>query len=127
MNWVDPFGLEVGDWWDFPANLKRARQIADEELSRRPRSHNDAGGAMRHAEWMRRTTQEANACTAWVAGTGHEIEGLLNGQPWPEALMDLHNNAVGRNTGRNNTAVDPSSLWTLPNNGSMYNPYRGVR
>lgn len=127
LNFIDPLGLAVGDWWDFPANLERARQIAREELARRPRSHNDIGDAMRHAEWMRRTTQETNACTAWLAGTGHEIEGLLGGQPWAEAIMDLHNNAVGRNAGSNNTPVDPSKLWTLPNNGSDYNLYQGVR
>lgn len=127
MNFVDPLGFAVGDWWDFPANFEKAHQIADEELSRRPASHNDMGDAMRHSEWMRRTTQETNACTARLAGTGHEIEGLLNGQPWAEALMDLHNNAVGRNAGSNNMPVDTSRLWTLPNNNSTYNPYQGVR
>lgn len=78
---------------------------------------------MRHAERMRRTTQETNSCTAWIAGTGHEIEGLLGGQPLNEMLMDLHNNAVGRNAGRNSTPVDPGKLWTLPLSGSPYNPY----
>ena len=124
--YTDPLGLAVGDWWDFSANFERARQIAREELLKRSRSHNDMGDAMRHAEWMRRTRQETNACTAWLAGTGHEVDGLLGNQPWAEALMDLHNNAVGRNAGSNNSPVDPSKLWMLPNNGSSYNPYRGV-
>lgn len=124
---MDPSGLEVGDWWDVPANLRRAREIADEERSKRPNSHNDMGDAMRHAEWMRRTTEETNACTAWIAGTGHEIGGLLGGQPWPEAVMDAHNNAVGRDAGQNKTDVDPNELWTLPDNGSSYNPYGGVQ
>jgi uncharacterized protein RhaS with RHS repeats len=119
----DPLGLAVGDWWDLPANLERSEQIAREELSNRPRSHNDLGDAMRHAEWMSRTTAETNYFTAWIAGTGHEIEGTLKGQPWNEMLMDLHNNSVGRNAGRNKSAVDPRKLWTLPLKDSQYNPY----
>lgn len=124
--YVDPLGLAVGDWWDFPANLNRARQIAREELRKRPASHNDIGDAMRRGEWMRRTTEETNSCTAWLAGTGHEIEGLLDDQPWAEAIMDLHNNAVGRSAGRNDIPVDQGRLWMLPTNGSIYNPYRGL-
>jgi hypothetical protein len=94
-----------------------------EELSKRPSSHNDMGDAMRHAEWMRRTTQETNAFTAWLAGTGHEIEGMLKGQPINEMLMDLHNNSVGRDAGRNSSLVDPNNLWTLPLKNTQYNPY----
>ncbi len=123
---IDPTGLAVGDWWDLPANLDRARQIAEEELAKRPRAHNDTDDALRHSEWMRRTTQETNSRTAWIAGTGHEIEGLPE-QPLDEMLMDLHNNAVGREAGRNSTSVDPGKLWTLPLEGSPYNPYQGVR
>ena len=118
---VDPSGLAVGDWWDLPANFGRAQQIATEELALRPSSHNDMGDAMRHSEWMRRTTQETNIFTAWVAGTGHEIEGTLKGQPLNEMLMDLHNNSIGRQAGGNNSSVDPGNLWTLPLNGPMYN------
>ena len=125
--YMDPLGLAVGDWWDFPANFERARQIAAEEIARRSSSHNDMGDAMRHSEWMRRTTQETNSCTAWIAGTGHELDGLRRGQPLNEMLMDLHNNAVGRNAGGNNTPVDSTKLWTLPLPGLPYNPYRGVR
>lgn len=127
LHYTDPTGLAVGDWWDFPANLERARQIAVEEITRRPRSHNDLGDAMRHAEWMRRTTQETNSCTAWIAGTGHELEGALLGQPLNEMLMDLRNNSVGRDAGRNSTPVDSDRLWILPLNGSPYNLYQGAR
>jgi hypothetical protein len=123
----DPLGLAVGDWWDFPANLQRARDIAREELAKRPSSHNDMGDALRHSEWMRRATKETNSCTAWIAGTGHEVEGLFGGQPMNEMLMDLHNNGVGREAGRNARSVDQCKLWTLPLPGSTYNPYRGVR
>ena len=121
VRFTDQFGLAVGDWWDLPANLERTRQIANEELVKRPNSHNDIGDAMRHAEWMRRTTEETNAFTAWLAGTGHEIEGTLNGQPLDEMLMDLHNNSVGRQAGRKNSLVNPGNLWTLPLNGRLYN------
>jgi RHS repeat-associated protein len=120
---VDPSGLAVGDWWDLPANLKRAREIAVQELANRPLSHNDLGDAMRHAEWIRRTVVETNTFTAWLAGTGHEVEGLISGQPRGETIMDLHNNSVGRAAGRRGTAVDPRDLWTLPCKRTRYNPY----
>ena len=124
LKYIDPTGLAVGDWWDVPANLDRAQQIAREELARRPSSHNDIGDATRHSEWMRRTTQETNSFTAWIAGTGHEFEGILNGQPWSEMIMDLHNNAVGREAGRADVPIDHGRLWTLPLDASQYNPYQ---
>jgi hypothetical protein len=120
---VDPLGLAAGDWWDIPANLQRAQQIANQEVANRPSSHNDMGDAMRHSEWMRRTTQETNSFTAWLAGTGHEIEGTLKGQPLSEMMMDLHNNGVGRDAGLSNSSINQGSLWTLPLNSSQYNPY----
>jgi RHS repeat-associated protein len=124
LGYIDPTGLAVGDWWDFPANLERAEQIAGQEKAKRPTSHNDMGDAMRHAEWMRRTTKETNSCTARIAGTGHEIHNLLQGQPLNEILMDLRNNAAGREAGRNNTPVNPGNLQTMPYYGY---PYQGVR
>lgn len=126
INKIDPLGLATGDWWDIPANFDRTQQIAKEELAKRPNSHNNIGDAMRHSEWMKRTSQETNTFTAWIAGTGHEIEGTLKGQPWNEMLMDLHNNSVGREAGNNNSSIDPSKLWTLPLNDSQYNPYSDV-
>jgi hypothetical protein len=124
--YTDPTGLAVGDWWDFPANIRRTREIANEEL-RRGGGHNGVGDAYRHAEWMRRTTAETNSCTAWIAGTGHELDGMINGQPWDEMMMmDLHNNGVGREAGREGAPIDGSRLWTLPLRGSEYDPYRGV-
>ncbi len=123
LKYIDPMGLAVGDWWDLPANFGRAKEIAREELRNRPSAHNDLGDAQRHSEWMRRTTEETNRFTAWAAGTGHEITGLFKGQPLEEALMDLHNNSVGRDAGADGVPVDPSDLWTLPLNGDQYNPY----
>jgi hypothetical protein len=34
--------------------------------------------------------------------------------------MDFHNNAVGREAGRQGTPVDESKLWTLPADQSQY-------
>jgi len=131
LSFVDPTGLAVGDWWDFPANLRRAEQIGLQELAKRPSAHNDIEDARRHSEWMRRTTIETNSCTAWIAGTGHELEEILHWrardrEPFDELMMDLHNNAVGRGAGRNASPVDSSKLWTLPLKGSPINPYRGA-
>mgnify|MGYP001619045893 CR=1 FL=1 len=94
-----------------------------EELARRLTSHNDMGDAMRHAEWMRRTTKETNSCTARIAGIPHDIENLLDGYPLNETLMGLHNNA-GRDAGRNGTPVNPGKLQMMPYYGY---PYQGVR
>ncbi len=115
--------MAVGDAWDLPANFNRAKEIARQELNNRPNGHNDIRDAKRHSEWMRRTTEDTNRFTAWVAGTGHEIDGLLSGQPLNEALMDLHNNSVGRDAGANNLPVNPNDLWTLPQKDKQYNPY----
>ena len=38
-------------------------------------------------------------------------------------LMDMHNNAVGRDAGRNRTPVNPGKLQTMPYYGY---PYQGV-
>jgi RHS repeat-associated protein len=114
LRYTDPIGLAVGDWWDFPSNIQRTREIAAEELAkRRINAHNNIDDALRHSEWMRRTTAETNVCVAFIAGTGHEIEGMLEGQPMDEMIMDLHNNAVGRDAGSNGTSVDPADLVTL--------------
>lgn len=118
--WRDPYGLEVGDWWDIKANVQRAREIAQEELANRPTGHNNAEDAMRHAEWQRRTAEETNAFTAWAAGLQHEIEGLLDGQPWAEAIMDLYNNAVGREAAAEGVPVDPDKLQADPCDNSKY-------
>lgn len=124
VRFLDPLGLAVGDWWDVPANLERAYDIAVEEGDKRPDSHNDTGDATRHSEWMRRTTEETNTFTAWLAGTGHEFQNVLKGQPLNELLMDLHNNSVGRRAGRDKVPVDPKDLVTLPlDKKTKYDPY----
>ncbi|VAX13117.1 hypothetical protein MNBD_GAMMA24-610, partial [hydrothermal vent metagenome] len=119
----DPSGLKVGDWWDLSANFGRTRAIAREELLKRPTQHNDFGDAMRHAEWNRRTVEETNVFTAWVAGVGHELDNLVNGGPWRESMMDIHNNAEGRSAGLDRRPVNPSNLRTIPNGLMPYTSY----
>jgi RHS repeat-associated protein len=123
LKFTDPSGLRVGDWWDLPANLGRAYDIGMDELRKDSSSHNNLGDAVRHSEWMRRTTLETNSVTAWLAGVGHEIEGVWYGQSWQETVMDLHNNRIGRRAGISNTAIDQRQLWTLPLNRYESNPY----
>lgn len=65
-------------------------------------------------------TQELGNGYAWLFGTGHELEGILNRQPINEMLMDLHNNSQGRQAGINGLPIDPNDLWTLPLNGPKY-------
>ncbi len=121
--YMDPRGLETGDWWDIVSNLRRAHEIGMQELAKRsgPGMHNNANDAMRHAEWMRRTTEETNAFTAWLAGVGHELDNLTEGAPLKEILMDLHNNAQGRRAGSEGRPVDPKSLQTIGGPDKPYN------
>jgi RHS repeat-associated protein len=125
VNFNDPMGLEVGDWWDIPANVERARQIAQSTLADSQNlALNMAGGdrnaannlllngqvdAWRHAEWMRRTSDEIGPVYAWTIGVAHEAEGIYDkaagydprlnqitwGDVFQESLMDLSNNRLG--------------------------------
>jgi len=127
--WVDPWGLAAGDWWDFPANYHRANEIAREMLLKH-HGHNDCDDAMRHAEWSQRMAEELGTGYSWLFGVGHEVTGLLQGQPAAEARMDLHNNAVGRNAAgksinSDNLQISPGTGPSLPyhsGSGSSY-PY----
>lgn len=107
------------------SGYSRAVEIAKEELAKRGRgNHNNEGDAMRHAEWNRRMTEELGASRAWAFGTAHEIDGLIyHNQPWNEAMMDMHNNAVGRAAGSENRPVDKSKLRKGLNSDIQINPY----
>ncbi len=123
VNFFDPFGLEVGDWWDVPANLQRSSEIA-QELLQTHQGHNDLDDAMRHAEWMQRTAEETNEFTAELAGYGHELDNLINDNaPLDEILMDLNNNAEGRAAARENREINPNNLRTNPDSNSPCYPY----
>ena len=124
VNGNDPMGLAAGDWWDVPANIGRAKKIAVEEVTKRGRgNHNNEGDAMRHAEWSRRMAEEIGPVTSWAVGVGHEVEGLFKGQPWGEAMMDIHNNAEGRSAASERRPVDRSKLQKQPKGGFQANPY----
>jgi hypothetical protein len=113
LNLVDPLGLAVGDWWDFPANFNRCRQIAAEEQSKHP-GVDDIDDARRHSEWMRRTTEETNWLTAFLAGTGHEIQNIIGQRQFDSTAMDLNNNQAGREAGLRHAPVDEAKLRVLP-------------
>jgi hypothetical protein len=100
-----PLAERAKRWWDLPAKGELAHQIAGQELARSREAardagddnpHNDAFDAMRHARWSQRMAEEIGPRFAWLAGTEHELEGGLGGQPMAEAMMDLRNNAEGR-------------------------------
>jgi hypothetical protein len=72
---------------------------------------NNMGDAMRHAEWMKRTTEETNRFTAYLAGSLYEVWDLWHGFSYDRMIMDLHNNIQGRKA-RYGT-INPNSLITL--------------
>jgi RHS repeat-associated protein len=120
---IDPLGLAAGDWWDILENYRRARQITDEEL-RKHQGHNDCDDAIRHAMWNKRMTDELGYWYSWAFGTGHELQGLFQGQPFQEMRMDLHNNSVGRNTAGG--SINQGNLQTSPGSGVSYPYQRGT-
>jgi uncharacterized protein RhaS with RHS repeats len=124
VNMVDPYGLAASDWWDVRAKYTKAHEIAGEELAKRGRgNHNNEGDAMRHAEWSRRMSEEIDPVSSWIAGTAHEIDNIADGHPWSESMMDLHNNAVGREAAAQDRAVDRRDLQKHPKGSFQVNPY----
>ena len=117
INLWDPLGLAPGDWWDIPAKFKRAQEIADEELAEHG-GHNDCDDANRHAEWSKRMADELGGWFSDLAGTGHELEGLLNGAPFNETVMDLNNNKEGRNASQQMRDINQNNLRTTPDGTS---------
>jgi RHS repeat-associated protein len=116
LSFVDRLGLAQGDWWDLRTYLPdydRAHQIAREELKLH-HGHNNNDDARRHAEWSCRMQKEIGPFTAWSSGTGHELDNLLHGGPWSESMMDLHNNAEGRDAASQHRSINPNNLRTRP-------------
>jgi hypothetical protein len=124
VNLWDPMGLcEEIPWWNLKRKLERAEEIAKEELSEH-RGHNDSDDAQRHSEWSKRMSEELGEGISDIVGTGHELEGLLKGQPVKEAIMDLNNNKEGRNAARERREVNKDNLRTGPNkNNGVGGPY----
>ena len=114
VNLWDPLGLSPSDWWDIPAKIERAQEIANEELAKH-HGHNDCDDANRHAEWSKRMADELGGWFSDLVGTGHELEGLLNGAPFDETVMDLNNNKEGRNSSREQRDINQNNLRTTPN------------
>ena len=123
VNMWDPLGLEVGDWWDFSANRRRAHEIEKEELKKH-RGRNDCSDAKRHADWSRRTAKELGGLYANLFGFAHELQNLLEGDHGlNEAQMDLHNNAEGRKAAKQNRQIDPKKLKTIKDCSKSYGNY----
>ena len=100
--------------WDLPAKVEIANRIADEELARAGRHHNDERDAWRHATWSRRTADAAGPMFTRLAGLGHEVEGLLTGQPLTEAVMDMINNDEGRRASIERRPINRTALQMKP-------------
>ncbi len=60
-------------------------------------------------------TEELGYWYALAFGIGHEIDGLVHGQPLPEIRMDLHNNSVGRDSAGG--PINQGNLQTSPGSG----------
>jgi len=114
VNLWDPLGLSSCDWWDIPAKIERAQEIAKEELAKH-HGHNDSDDAARHSEWSKRMADELGGWFSDLVGTGHEIDGLLHGEPFNEAVMDLNNNKEGRHASNERRDINPNNLRNAPN------------
>ena len=113
VNLWDPLGLSPSDWWDIPAKIGRAQEIANDEKAKH-HGHNDCDDANRHAEWSKRMADELGGWFSDLVGTGHELEGLLNRAPFDETVMDLNNNKEGRNSSREGRNINQNNLRTAP-------------
>lgn len=129
-------------WWNLPAKEAAGRRIAAEEQAKFRGHHNDAGDAMRHAEWSQRMANEIDPVFSRLAGYEHEGENILGavadiiprvgrvispsaypprtspipslGQTLAESRMDLHNNAVGIDAATARRPIAPSALQVRP-------------
>jgi RHS repeat-associated protein len=85
----------------FSEAMAEAQKLANKELSNsmkklpRHSARNTIYDAVRHARWSYTMAVDVGSGWAGVFGVGHEIDGMLNKQPFQEMVMDLNNNAVG--------------------------------
>ncbi len=102
--------------------IERGQRIANEELARTRRigppgsGHNDIYDAERHARWVYRMAKEISPIAAQAFYVQHELQGNVNGQPWNEYQMDMHNNLVGLNAALRGKAIPTrrnSSLYVI--------------
>jgi hypothetical protein len=72
--------------------------------------------------------KEIDPVTAYLVSAGHEVTGLLSGEPFKEARMDLNNNWVGLDAALSRKPIpnrrDPDLATIDPRNGKLQG--RGV-
>jgi RHS repeat-associated protein len=111
INQFDPNGRDLREWWDAstavgPYDAYQAGTVdrsAAETAARQsglPGPHNGPQDAFRHCVWSCLMTQRLGPEEAKAIGDIHEAAGMRQGQPSNEELMDLLNNAVGRQCGQ---------------------------
>jgi RHS repeat-associated protein len=97
---TDPLPYLVSAAYEWKVASDRGHEIAAELFTHADLTgRNDASDARRHAEWLRRMTEDFGPAKAFTFGVVHEISGAIKGQPREEGLMDLHNNIVGTISG----------------------------
>jgi hypothetical protein len=155
---ANPFGLTLEEqaalaqaprlapekqWWNLAAKKAAGERIGHEEDRKFAGRHNDAGDAMRHAEWSQRMATDIGPIFSGRAGLYHEgdnlahavagqygkaYDPLLKGdataynvpehpsitQTLSESGMDLWNNAQGIAAALAGHPIDPSRLQTRP-------------
>ena len=106
--------------WDLPAKWTASQRIAWDEKRLHAPHQNDLDDAKRHAEWAQRSSNVAGPVFTTAAGIAHEIKNMLppaiggDGQPFPEAIMDLHNNAEGVRAFQEGRPINPQRLLDQP-------------
>lgn len=102
--------------WDHPLASMTFKENADkafaEAAKRFPSNtlHNGEGDAFRHAYWNALMTKHESEALAKEFADAHETN---PGQPAAEKTMDLHNNEVGRQIGKDNPKATDEELADL--------------
>ena len=112
-------------WWNLPAKSDVSRAIFRDESAKHAGHHNDAGDAMRHATWARRSAEAVGPIFSMGAGLAHEAQNMLprwsddrdrqeHGEPFSEALMDMINNTEGVRSWQERRPINPARLADRP-------------
>jgi RHS repeat-associated protein len=102
-NFIDPLGLKVGDWWDYPANVEfnakvaAAQAFSEARDSGLPGASSGPQDAYRHTRWNQIMAQDMGKVNAFLASAYHElVHNVKDGtQNWNDFRMDMHNNLTG--------------------------------
>ncbi len=108
-------GDKIEQWFKNQfSNFSRASDIMYEELHGGKNGLNDLSDAQRHANGMKRITEEIGPGTAAMVGTGHEIKNVVSdGQSLDQTLMDMGNNIHGISSGITGNPINDSDLLTI--------------